>query len=89
MNETVLKTEEVVVVRQEASFDRACDEGYSRAVTMLGVDDDGHAKRVKGWERSSCFVRVVFESYTHTGSMGGHEHVYVFRAEAVKGANDE
>lgn len=84
MAEKILKSEKIVITRREANFDRACDEAYQRAVAMLGIDEDGHANRVKGWERSSCCIRVVFEKYEHIGSMVGHEHNYYFRGEAVK-----
>lgn len=89
MKDRILATEKVVVNRRESSFDRACDEAYNLAVMMLGIDDSGHSTRVKKWDRSTCFIRVVFESYEHVGSMGGGSHKYTFRAEAVREGDDE
>lgn len=85
MTGQILKSERIVITRQESNFDRACEAAYGRAVATLGIDDDGHAQNVKGWERSSCYIRVVFEHYEHTGSMSGQTYTYVFRCEAVKG----
>ncbi len=86
MPEKILKSEKIVIDRNESNFDRACDEAYNRTVMMLGIDDCGHADKVKGWDRSRCSVRVVFVSYEHYGSMIGHEHRYTFRGEAVRGS---
>lgn len=83
MAEKILKSEQIVVTRRESNFDRACEEAYGRAVVIMGIDDCGHSS-VKGWDRSSCCIRVVFDRYEHTGSMVGHEYTYIFRGEAVK-----
>lgn len=80
----ILKSEEIYITRKEANFDRACDEAYNSTVSLLGIDDDGHAS-VKGWIRSSCHVRIQFVRYEYVGSMAGHEHTYVFLGQAVKG----
>ena len=88
MPEKILKREKIIVTRKESNFERACEEAYSRAVMIMGIDDCGHSDCVKGWDRSSCVIRVVFERYEHTGSMVGHEHNYIFRGEAVKGGDE-
>lgn len=85
MPEKILKSKKIYIARKEANFDRTCNEAYDQAIALLGIDDDGHADQIKGWDRSSCYIRVVFEGYQHTGSMGGQEYQYVFRGEAVKG----
>lgn len=83
MSEKILKNIPIIVCRSESDFNRACDTAYQRAVGELQIDNDGHSP-IKGWSRSACVVRVVFQTYTHTGGMGGHEHVYTFEAQAVK-----
>jgi hypothetical protein len=87
--ETILATEPIVVSRREAHFDRACDEAYRMAVSLFSIDDYGHSRRVAGWERSACSIRVTFQSYECSGSMGGIEHTYQFKAEAVKCVEDD
>ena len=83
MTDKVLKSEQIVVTRRESNFDRACEEAYRSTCARLGLDEDGYCK-VKGWERSTCSIRVVFEKYEHSAGMGGHEYTYIFRGEAVK-----
>lgn len=80
-----LASKKVTVTRQEANFDRACDEAYDRAVLVFGIDDCGHSAKVKGWDRSSCYVVVTFTSYCQTGGMGGDSYTYEFQAEARRG----
>jgi hypothetical protein len=89
MPEKILKSEKIVVTRKESNFDRACEEAYSRAVMIMGIDDCGHSDRVKGWDRSRCHIQVVFERYEHIGSMVGHEYNYIFRGEAVRGSDND
>jgi hypothetical protein len=83
-----LKSEEVFVIRQEANFDKACDEAYDKAISILKIDEDGHSS-IPIWHRSSCFVIVSFQEYLHTGSMGSHEHKYIFLVEAIMNEEDD
>jgi len=80
----ILKSEQIFITRKEANFDRACDEAYTMAAHLLGMTENGHST-IKGWDRSSCSIRVKFVRYEHTGSMVGHTYTYVFLGEAVKG----
>lgn len=64
---------DVVVVREESGFDRACDTAYRRAISMYQIDEDGHSPMV-GWERSDCSLSVEFKGYKRTGN----SHVYSF-----------
>ena len=85
----VLKSEEIVITRSESHFDRACDAANRRAVMIMGIDDCGHSKKIKGWERSCCSIRVTFKEYQSSSGMGGIEHNYTFLAEAVKFEEDD
>ncbi|RJQ27123.1 hypothetical protein C4577_02275 [Candidatus Parcubacteria bacterium] len=89
MAEKILMSKQIVISRRESNFDKACDEAYTMAVSMLGIDDCGHSDCVEDWDRSSCYIRVVFEKYNHIGSMVGHEHKYIFRGEAVGENGDD
>lgn len=80
-----IASEKITITRRESNFDKACDEAYNRAVMAFGIDDDGHSKRVKAWERSECCIQVTFVSYNQVGGMGGHSYNYEFLAEAIKG----
>jgi len=71
--------------RKEANFDRACEEAYRYALMVFGIDDSGHSQKLKGWDRSSCCIKVTFLSYSQVGSMGGHDYNYEFLIEAIKG----
>ena len=76
----ILKSSKIVITRSESNFDKACDEAYNRAIRIMKIDDCGHSN-IKGWDRSSCFIRVIFDKYEQTGGMGGQEYTYAFRAE--------
>ena len=67
---------EITIDRSEANFDRASDSAYSMAVGMFGIDEDGHSSNVEGWERSSSWIEVVFDTYLRHG----HTHLYAFVA---------
>jgi hypothetical protein len=75
---------EIHIVRTEEGFDKACLSAYHQAVSLFDIDDDGHSKKVKGWERSSCSVCVEFVTVQISGGMGGIEYVYTFRVWAEK-----
>lgn len=49
--------------RQEANFDRACDEAIYRALRLFGVDDCGHINNVEGAQRSDSSVEIKFVEY--------------------------
>ena len=80
MSEVVLAKREINVNRNEANFDRACDEAHRLACIQFGLDDDGYSYIVKDWERSNCLIQVCFKSYRHATSC----HTYTFIAEAIK-----
>lgn len=80
----VLAHKEIFVTRREANFDRACDEAYSQAIELLGINEDGHSSQVKGWERSNCCIRITFVRYQCLGST----HTYTFCGDAVQGGPD-
>lgn len=75
---------EISIYRTECHFDRACESAYRHAVSLLGIDEDGHSGEVNGWERSSCSVCVEFVSFQIRGGMGGIEYLYSFVAWAEK-----
>lgn len=77
-------TKEIIVTREEAHFDRACDTAYRLAVGYFGIDEDGHSQRVQGWDRSSSFIEIEFVRYVRMGC----EQVYVFNATARKSEED-
>jgi hypothetical protein len=68
------------VVRQESNFDRACDAAYLRAINHFEIDEDGHSRRIKDWDRTCCCIELEFIRYKRIGN----EHCYLFRAAAVK-----
>lgn len=75
---------EIIVDRAESGFDRACDLAYSMAVNRFGIDDCGHSTYTPGWERSCCWIEIVFDKYVRIGN----SHVYSFVAYAKKNVQD-
>ncbi len=73
-------TIEILEIRRESNFDRACDGAYMQALAYFEIDEDGYSRRVKEWERSCCWIEVWFTGYTRTSG----EHRYTFKAKAVK-----
>lgn len=71
---------EIQVVRQEAHFDRACDEAHQQAIHYFEIDEYGHSRRVKDWERSCCWIEIEFKSYAKID----RDHCYTFRAKTAK-----
>lgn len=65
---------ELVVDRNEASFDRACDAAYHMALLRFGCDEDGHLNRVLDSERATDSIEIVFIGYHRTN----HSHTYTF-----------
>lgn len=63
--------------RDEANFDRACDEAYRHARMLLGLDDDGNLTNVPDADRSASIV-LEFNRFVHGASMVGHEFMYWF-----------
>ena len=78
---TKLHREHFRVERQEADFDRACDEAWRRYMSIIGMDDDGYATRVDGWERSRDEISVQFVGYVRWGSW----HHYRFTGTVWEG----
>jgi len=70
----------IIVSRTESNFDRACNEAYKTAIMRFGIDENGHSDRIKRWERSSCWIDVIFSTYKRSGN----DHVYLFFASAEK-----
>lgn len=77
--------EEIRIFRQEAGFDRACEDAYTRALIRFGMDEDGYATRVDGWERTTCSIRLCFTGY----AMHDSNHVYSFLAWVSKEEDSE
>jgi hypothetical protein len=73
------------ITRQEADFDRACDEALRQALRLFGVDANGYPRNVHNVDRSSATIVVEFLGCTLTASMMGREHLYRFEA-VVTGA---
>ncbi len=71
---------EIQVVMQESHFDRACDSAYRQAVRYFEIDEDGHSRRVKDWERSCCWIEIEFKRYVRIGN----DHCYTFIAKTAK-----
>lgn len=82
------KVEEIEIVRNESHFDRACDWAYRSAISRFGIDEAGHA-RDANFPRHNSELKVKFKSYTHSGSMGGQEHLYIFEAWMERYDEDE
>lgn len=76
--------ETIVIDRNESGFDRASDAAFLRAISLFGIDDDGHTDRVTGWDRSECWVEIEFVRYTR----GGCNHTYTFSAMVRKVADE-
>jgi hypothetical protein len=83
MTETVLWTDTVKVYREEANFDRACNQAFGLAFNQIGLDEDGGAE-LAGWDRASCRVAVSFSGYGASIGMDGPTYVYEFDATAIK-----
>ena len=66
------------VFRNEANFDRACDEARTHANITFGCNEDGHLKNVTGSDRSKDSVVIEFVSYRVSVGMSGHCHQYRF-----------
>lgn len=80
------KEVDIIVIRShEPNMDRACDSARSLTMHKFGADDCGNLDAVEGWVRSRDHVEVKFVSYTCDISMTGNEHIYIFKAKAVKG----
>lgn len=77
---------EIQVSRQESNFDRACDAAYGQALMYFEIDEDGHSRRVKDWDRSCCWIEVEFNRYVR---IGGNDHCYVFIAKTVKSDEED
>lgn len=80
-----LEVEDIVIERQEACFDRACDEAYRRAIDLFGIDEDGHSTRLRLWETFNSWLEVALVMYTRVGS----SHVYNFKARAMKNQEED
>ena len=78
-------TIELRISRQEANFDRACDEAYRQAVSQFEIDEGGHSTRIRDWERSRCWIELRFLSYIRIGS----SHCYIFEATTAKASEGE
>jgi hypothetical protein len=85
----ILKSEEIYITRKEPNFDRACDEAQTQAVHVMGIDDSGHSKKIKKWDRSRCSIDVTFKEFKASSGMGGCEYTYIFLAEAVSCEDEE
>lgn len=80
--------EQIIIRRQEADFDRACDSAAEQAVYLFGIDDCGHPKDER-FQRSRCCLKVEFKSYERTMGMGGGSSTYKFVAYLEQDDEDE
>lgn len=80
--ETNEKVEIQVALFTDPNFDKACERAYDRAISIFGVNEDGHFENVPKAHRSDCSLVVEFVRYRHIGGMGGHEFLYEFAAWA-------
>jgi hypothetical protein len=83
MTETILWQGIFRVCREQANFDRACNQAFELAFNQIGLDEDGGAE-LAGWDRASCRVAVSFSGYGASIGMDGPTYVYEFKAMAVK-----
>lgn len=77
-------TVEIPIGRRDANFDRACDSAQHYARLHFGIDEDGHAERVEGWDRTRCWVEVRFVKLVLSGS----DCEYWFVATVMKTEED-
>ena len=75
---------EIVVNREEAHFDQACDAATRGAVQRFGVNEYGHITNVEGAERCDSSIEMMFVDYHVSGGMGGWTHYYRFKAKVIK-----
>lgn len=73
-------SEQIVVVRPYASFDRACQIADRKSRQYFEITNDGHSTRVRDWNKSECWIEVKFVSYRICGFF----HEYVFLATACR-----
>ncbi len=71
---------EIVIIRQEANFDRACDQAHRQAIAYFGIDEDGYSAYVENWERSECCIKIDFKEYTRMGN----QHHYSFIIQPIR-----
>jgi len=62
------------ITRQEANFDRACDEVHQYAIWYFGIDEDGHSNKLPDWERN-CRIEIEFTKYISSYTRVGSTHV--------------
>ncbi len=84
MNEVRLYSEEVIIHRSEANFDKACELAYFHALKLFKVDEYGHST-LEGWERNCCSIDVEFVKYI--GNINNHN--YFFNAFVTKSIEDD
>lgn len=75
---------EILVIRTEPNFDRACDAAMDQAIRRFGVDSDGHFTKVEGAERSNSWIEIDFSKLRMTG----RECVYRFVASVEQSPDD-
>lgn len=71
-----------MVSREDANFDRACDNAWAAALSLFGVDTDGYFMAISP-ARRDVILCVKFDSYRLCSSMGGPRHTYYFTAKVV------
>ena len=75
----MIKWEELLVIREEANFDRACDTAKIRA--------SGIVRRINNSEED-VKIEIIFAGYQMFGSMIGWEHHYTFNLKMVLDSED-
>ena len=80
----ILYERNFTISRTESGFDKACDSARERALVMLGMDEDGYAEDVEGWNRSTDFIEIVFVSLSIMGDMCGGGYIYSFVCRACR-----
>ncbi len=78
----------IIIARTEPNFDRAVEKAYNLALLMFKSDGHGDLLEVEGFERSSCSLKMKFDSLTYEGSMSGQILEYKFEAWTEGCEND-
>ena len=73
----------IIVTRQDAHFDRACESAARQTIGAFDVDGDGHINGVKDSVRSRDSIEIKFIGYDVSISMGGWHHVYEFTSKVI------
>lgn len=71
---------DIIVNREEANFDRACDTAVRVAMYRYGANDDGCLSYVENFQRSTDHLVVQFQTVNIEAGMMGRSCNYIFQA---------